>query len=312
MNPRYFHSKIPPRKRFGQNFLQDKQVIADIVAAIAPKPEDNMIEIGPGLGALTLALLPKVLHLQAIEIDQDRAEELKRLVHAAGLNLGQTNLTQKLTLHVQDVLRFDFNQLKTNLKTNAKTGSSTDSSSKIRIVGNLPYNISTPLIFYLQNFSEIIQDMHFMLQKEVAERLVAGSTHHAGHDHENETQNSKHLKHSKHAYGRLSVMAQYFYHIEMLFDVKAEAFYPKPKVTSTFIRMIPKDKPTVLAENMALFREMVNAAFQHRRKTLENSLKQYLHKEDFESMGIDGKQRPEELRVDEFVIMSNFINTKLK
>ena len=259
---------LPPlkhraRKRFGQNFLQDAGIIDRIVRSIAPKADDNLVEIGPGQGAITAPLIQRCPKLQVIEIDQD----LIPILLAQFANIPGFNI------HQQDALKFDFNTLSTE--------------KPLRIVGNLPYNISTPLIFHLLSFQHKVQDMHFMLQKEVVERLAA-------------TPGNKH-------YGRLSVMTQYYCQVEHLFGVPPECFNPRPKVDSAIVRLTPMATLPVVAEDKALLDKVVNIAFQQRRKTLRNSLKQLLSKEHIEALPVDTSLRPETLSVKTYVEISNHI-----
>ncbi|HVV69714.1 MAG TPA: 16S rRNA (adenine(1518)-N(6)/adenine(1519)-N(6))-dimethyltransferase RsmA [Gammaproteobacteria bacterium] len=255
-----------PKKHLGQHFLHDREVIAQLIAAIAPKPYEHLIEIGPGQGALTEALLPVVKAMDAIELDRDLILPLT----AACKQLG------KLTIHPMDVLKFDFSQLTTK-------------EHSLRIVGNLPYQISTPLLFHLIQHISLIKDLHFMLQKEVVNRLAAP----AG------------IK----AYGRLSVMVQYHFTVEALFDVGPQAFYPPPAVNSAVVRLIPKI-PSPIANNYQLFADIVREAFNHRRKTLHNCLRGFVTSEQLQSLGIDPNIRPERLAVAEFVRISNAITTQ--
>lgn len=251
-----------PRKRFGQNFLQSPHVIQQIINTINAQPNDHLIEIGPGLGALTQFLLTQVNHLDVIEIDRDLASQLTT-------SLGHS---QKLTIYTEDVLNFDFNVFTTK---------------KMRIVGNLPYNITTPLIFHLLNFQSKIQDMHFMLQKEVVDRLCA--------------------KPNCKDYGRLSIMAQYHCEAEYLFSVDPSAFYPPPKVNSAVVRLIPRPFPC-LATNITLLQTITRDAFNLRRKTLANALKSYLDAEDFIKLDLNPTHRPEVLSVSDFVKISNYVH----
>jgi 16S rRNA (adenine1518-N6/adenine1519-N6)-dimethyltransferase len=252
-----------PKKRFGQHFLYDKSIIQAIVDAINPNPHDHLVEIGPGLGAITLPLLPYVLKIDAIELDRDIIPQLKQKALGAG----------ELIIHQQDALLLDLKLL-------------SHTPASLRIVGNLPYNISTPLLFHLFNQKLFIIDMHFMVQKEVGNRLIAkpGSKH----------------------YGRLSVMAQYHCQIEPLIFVPPSAFKPKPKVDSMFIRLIPLT-PTIQAKNNTTLNEIVKQAFSHRRKTISNALKPLISKEQLEQIKIDPGKRPEELSVEMFVILSNLL-----
>jgi len=236
------------RKRFGQNFLIDSQIIDRIIATIAPKSSDNLIEIGPGKGALTLPLLETIEQMKVIEIDRDLIAFLESQNH------------QNLSIIEADALKFDFSQ----------------ESEKIRIVGNLPYNISSPLLFHLLAHRNNIIDMTFMLQKEVVDRIVA--------PHGNKT------------YGRLSVMMQAFFDVELVFTVPKESFEPQPKIESAIIYLKPKNN-TTLSESK-LLEKVVKIAFSQRRKTLRNCLKSLL---DQEQTNIDLSQRAEMLSVDEFI-----------
>lgn len=240
------------RKRFGQNFLTDTQIIDRIVATIAPKMDDNLLEIGPGKGAMTLPLLDKVEHLNVIEIDRD----LIALLEAFN--------SSKLIIHQGDALKFDIGQL----------------PQPLRVVGNLPYNISSPILFHLLEYREHIQDMTFMLQKEVVERMVAAP-------------GSK-------TYGRLSVMIQAFFHCELVFIVPPESFDPAPKVDSAIVYLKPLTQPMV--EQLEGFSKIVKAAFAQRRKTLKNNLKSYLNNQQTQ---IDLSQRAEALSVQDFVTLAN-------
>jgi len=246
------------RKRFGQNFLQDAQIIRDCLDAIHPQASDTLVEIGPGLGALTKPLLAAVPHLHVVEIDRDLIARLH-----------QTYPTERMTIHAGDALQFDFASL----------------GERLRIVGNLPYNISTPLLFHLAQYASRIVDMHFMLQKEVVDRMAAAP--------------------STNDYGRLSVMLQYRFHVVPLFDVPPEAFHPAPKVTSAFVRLVPMHPLPHPAQDEKLLSEIVTAAFAMRRKTLRNNLKGRLSEADFAALGIDPGLRAENLAVVDFVRMAN-------
>jgi len=253
------------RKRFGQNFLHDGAVIQQIIEAIYPQPNQNMVEIGPGLGAITREILPAVDHIHLIELDRDLIPKLKLL------NLNQ----DKMTIHQADALKFDFSSLY-------------DGSNPLRIVGNLPYNISTPLLFHLFNNIELIEDMHFMLQKEVVQRMSAVP--------------------GNKRWGRLSVMVQYHCHVELLFHVGSGAFKPAPKVDSAIVRLIPhKTKPAV-AINPEMLDKVVISAFGQRRKTLRNSLGKLISETDLKALGIDPTLRAERLSVDDFVNIANFLD----
>ena len=255
------------KKKFGQNFLVDQQIIADIVSAIRPEPEDNMVEIGPGLGALTRPLLKKLNHLHVVEIDRDIIARLEN-------DYPQDNVKSKLTIHAGDALKFDIATLPVPL----------------RIVGNLPYNISSPLLFHFAKYAERITDMHFMLQNEVVERMVAD--------------------HSTPEYGRLSVMLQYRFRMEKLLDVPPESFRPAPKVDSAIVRMIPLAAGEILVRNEKLYAAIVSAAFGQRRKTLRNTLRDYLNEADFETLGINPQLRAENLAVADFTKVANYVDER--
>jgi 16S rRNA (adenine1518-N6/adenine1519-N6)-dimethyltransferase len=250
------------KKRFGQNFLTDRGVIASLVDAISPLPNDLMAEIGPGLGALTQPLLAKLKHLHVVELDRDIVSWMQN--HYA---------KDSITIHNVDALKFDFASLAT--------------AGKLRVVGNLPYNISTPILFHLMDNIANISDMHFMLQKEVVERMVAEP--------------------STAAYGRLSVMLQYRLQMEYLFTVPPEAFEPAPKVESAFVRAIPYVRPPYPAANEALFAKVVLSAFGQRRKTLRNTLKGLLDDAGFDATGIDPQLRAENISVQQFVTIANYL-----
>lgn len=250
--------KHTARKRFGQNFLTDTMVIDRIVSAINPKAQQSIVEIGPGLGAITERFLRYVQHLQVIEIDRDLVATLAKQ-HG-----------DRLSIHSADVLKFDFSNL---------------TNKPWRIVGNLPYNISTPLLFHLLNYAENIIDMHFMLQKEVVARICAAPR----------TKN----------YGRLSIMLQYHCQVDDLFTVANTAFDPQPKVESAIIRLKPYVKKPFVAKDETVFAKVVKTAFTHRRKTIANNLSGLLNTEDFAKLDIDPKARPETLSVREFVAMSD-------
>jgi len=246
------------RKRFGQHFLHDPRVIARIVAAVAPRPGERIVEIGPGLGALTGLLLERAGTLEVIEIDRDLAA---RLAQTGG---------GKLSVHSADVLRFDFAVLA--------------GDQRLRLVGNLPYNIATPLLFHLYGQAERIEDMVFMLQKEVADRLAAAP-------------GSK-------DYGRLSVMIQWRFAVKKLFDVGAGAFTPAPKVESTLVSLRPRP-PEIALHDAARFGDIVRSAFAQRRKTLRNALKEWVTPEQFQRAGIDPGRRAETLAPVEFAHLVN-------
>ncbi len=253
------------KKRFGQNFLVDKQIIADIIRAIRPERSDNMVEVGPGLGALTRPLLQHLDKLHVVEIDRDIIARLK-----------SDYPQDKLVIHEGDALKFDLAQL----------------PKPLRIVGNLPYNISSPLLFHFAAYTARIADMHFMLQDEVVERMVAAP--------------------STPQYGRLSVMLQYRFYMEKLLDVPPQSFRPAPKVNSAIVRIIPMPKERVLVSDEKIFSEIVTAAFGQRRKTLRNTLKSYLDEQGFEQLGVDARLRAENLGVAEFAGIANWLAGKAK
>ena len=257
------------KKKFGQNFLVDEQIIADIINAIHPEPDDNMVEIGPGLGALTRPLLKKLQHLHVVEIDRDIISRLESDYPPD--NAGKKH---KLIIHAGDALRFDFATLQ----------------APLRIVGNLPYNISSPLLFHVAAYAERIKDMHFMLQNEVVERMVAEP--------------------STPEYGRLSVMLQYRFSMEKLLDVPPVSFRPVPKVESAIVRMIPLPVSEMRVRNEKRFAAIVRTAFGQRRKTLRNTLRGYLDETDFEKLAIDPRLRAENLAVADFVRLANYLDKR--
>ena len=256
------------KKRFGQNFLTDQAVITSLVDAINPLRNQSIVEIGPGLGALTKPLLKKINHLNVVEIDRD-------IVSWMQTEYAKPNYaSNSITIHNVDALKFDFSQL----------------GHQLRVTGNLPYNISTPILFHLLDNLAYITDMHFMLQKEVVERMVASP--------------------STPAYGRLSVMLQYYLNMEYLITVPPEAFEPAPKVESAFVRCVPHATLPFVAKDTVSFAKIVMAAFGQRRKTIRNTLKDFLNDEDFESLKINPQLRAENLSVSNFVGISNFCNNK--
>lgn len=246
------------RKRFGQNFLVDLAVVDAIVRAIAPKRDDAMIEIGPGLSALTAPLLDQLEKLTAIEIDRDLAARLRQRFSA-----------DRLTVVEADALQVDFTQF----------------GSGLRIVGNLPYNISSPLLFALVECADQVRDQHFMLQREVVDRMVAepGSSE----------------------YSRLSVMLQYRYQIHKLFDVAPEAFDPPPRVTSAIVRMIPRGNERVRALDEKLFAAVVQRAFSQRRKMLRGVMGEWTALIPWETLGVLPTWRAEQVPVSGFVGMAD-------
>ncbi len=251
------------RKRFGQHFLCNEAIIQQIIAALAPQQEEHLIEIGPGQGALTVPVLELIKKLEVIELDRDLIPELEKRCQRKG----------ELHIYAADALTFNFANLKTD-------------DRLLRVFGNLPYNISTPLIFHLLSFAPMISNMLFMLQKEVAERLAA--------------------KPSRPEYGRLSVMTQYHCQIERLFDVPASAFYPEPRVTSSIVLLKPYRQYPYQANDYALFETIVRQAFNQRRKTLRNSLKECIDDDGWAHTAIRSDLRPENLSVKDFVEISQY------
>ena len=252
--------KHQARKRFGQHFLTDQGVIADIVDAIDPQPGQHMVEIGPGLAAMTQPLVERLGHLQVIELDRDLAARLRQ--------------HKQLTVHEADVLKVDITALAIALGT-----------SSMRVVGNLPYNISTPILFHLLDHVAAIQDQHFMLQKEVVERMVA--------------------KPSTAAYGRLSVMLQWRYAMAMVLEVGPMAFEPPPRVDSAVVRMVPHPQPTPVP--LALLSELVQVAFSQRRKLLRHTLGKWLQERGVGS-DFDVQRRAEEVTVADYVRLAQQVS----
>jgi len=252
--------KHQARKRFGQHFLHDQYILTQLVNALRLKPEDNLVEIGPGKGALTHHLLAHLPSFHVIEIDRDLIPILQNITEP-----------HRLTIHNVDALKFDFTPL-------------ASSDRPLRVVGNLPYNISTPLLFHLFQYVSIIQDMHFMLQKEVVDRMVA------------EPNNKR--------YGRLSVMSQYHCNITKLFDVNPEAFDPPPKVDSAILRLTPHST-SFTVNSYADFSKIVAQCFNQRRKTIRNSLKSFLDATQIEQLGIDPQVRAENLSLEQFIALAN-------
>tara|TARA_R110002049_G_scaffold61834_2_gene165846 strand:- start:249 stop:1085 length:837 start_codon:yes stop_codon:yes gene_type:complete len=262
------------RKRFGQNFLHDASIIDAITAAVQPRAEQHLVEIGPGQGALTESLISSGCKLDVIELDRDLVPGL----------LAAFCTKPGFTLHNADALDFDFNALLDKAR-----GDATDNGT-LRVVGNLPYNISTPLIFKLLQNCNIIADMHFMLQREVVERLAAAP-------------GSKH-------WGRLGIMAQYHCQVEHLFDVPPTAFRPEPKVQSAIVRLTPwAESPWAPCDEPHL-RALVKAAFAHRRKTLRNNLKEIISSPRLEALGIDPGARAETLALPQFIEISNALHAQ--
>ncbi|SDO84395.1 dimethyladenosine transferase [Ralstonia sp. 25mfcol4.1] len=263
------HQGHVARKRFGQNFLVDDGIIYGIVNAIDPQPDDVVVEIGPGLGALTNPLLERLPSMQVVELDRDLVERLRN------------RYNDRLTVHAGDALAFDFGKLK-------------EPARALRIVGNLPYNISSPLLFHLMDFADHVRDQHFMLQKEVVERMVAEP-------------GSK-------AFGRLSIMLQVRYHMEHVLDVPPASFNPPPKVDSAVVRMIPWPRAEdgtlrspYPACNPGVLGDVVTAAFSQRRKVLRNTLSFLRDQVDFDALGFDLGRRAEEVPVAEYVELARIV-----
>ena len=248
------------RKRFGQNFLHDPGVIQRIIQVIGPQPGEKLVEIGPGQGAITLPLLKACHQLHVVELDRDLIAPLAQ--QAAGVG--------ELLIHQNDALRFDFSSLA--------------DGQRLRIVGNLPYNISTPLLFHLLSQSGSIQDMHFMLQKEVVDRMAASP---GGSD-----------------YGRLSVMIQYHCQVQPLFRIGPGAFNPAPKVDSAFVRLTPWTTLPVTVDDYEQFKNLVRQAFSQRRKTLRNTLKTLLDENAIRAAGVDPGIRPENVTLEQYAALA--------
>ena len=249
------------RKRFGQHFLHDRNLVDRMVRTLDLKQDDTVVEIGPGRGALTYPLLEDLPHLHVVELDRDLITLLR-----------QENTPDRLSIHESDALKFDFRTLK-------------PADKPLRVVGNLPYNISTPLIFHLLSQSDAISDMTFMLQKEVVDRLTASP--------------------GTRDWGRLSIMVQYHCQADYLFFVPPGAFSPPPKVDSAVVRLIPHASPPHPANDEEHLRRLVAQAFTQRRKAIRNSLKSQVTLEQFEQAGIDAGLRPDQLTVADYVTLAN-------
>jgi 16S rRNA (adenine1518-N6/adenine1519-N6)-dimethyltransferase len=273
------------RKRFGQHFLTDRLIIQAIVDAIGPQPGQPMVEIGPGLAALTQPLVERLGHLTVIELDRDLARQLR--AHP------------RLSVVESDVLRVDFRQLAEQVRQEgaaraahpsstpaAPAPESSTAAPKLRVVGNLPYNISTPILFHLLDAVDVIEDQHFMLQKEVIDRMVASP---ATGD-----------------YGRLSVMLQWRYAMENVLFVPPQSFDPPPRVDSAIVRMVPRAEPAVL--DVKVLSELVRVAFSQRRKLLRHTLGQWLEHKGFAGE-FDVKRRAEEVPVAEYLALAQQVGT---
>lgn len=251
------------RKRFGQNFLTDQQVLSDIIRVINPQRGETMVEIGPGLAAMTRLLLEGLDQLHVVELDRDLVVRLKK-----------NFAPEKLLIHEGDALEFDFAAIPV------------PEGKKLRVVGNLPYNISSPLLFHLAEYVDQVEDQHFMLQKEVVERMVAEP---GGKE-----------------YGRLSVMLQWRYHMELLFVVPPTAFDPPPRVDSAIVRMIPKKER--LACDLARLEQVVTKAFSQRRKVIRNCLSGLFTEQQLIDVGIDPQLRAEAIPLEQYVALANLLN----
>ncbi|MEC7376089.1 MAG: 16S rRNA (adenine(1518)-N(6)/adenine(1519)-N(6))-dimethyltransferase RsmA [Pseudomonadota bacterium] len=251
------------RKRFGQNFLHDPGVIERIVRSINPRPDDAIVEIGPGLGALTEEILAVNPRLQVVELDRD----LIPVLRTKFFNYPE------FKIHEADALKFDFSQLMAD--------------RPLRIIGNLPYNISTPLIFHLLGQAGVVQDMHFMLQKEVVQRLAAVP--------------------GDNNYGRLGIMAQYFCKVQPLFEVGPGAFRPAPKVDSAIVRLVPHATLPHPAKDLSILQSVVRTAFNARRKTLRKALAGLVSVAQLQSLGIDDGLRPENLALADYVAIADLL-----
>lgn len=252
------------RKRFGQNFLQDSRIIHQIIMAINPSEQDHLVEIGPGQGAITEPLLDSKCQLDVVELDRDLVSQLDRRFGSIA----------RFTLHSADALAFNFSDL--------------SHGEKLRIVGNLPYNISTPLLFHLMEQAHHIQDMYFMLQKEIVNRLQA--------------------RPGSKQFGRLSIMIQLHCDVDALFDVDPECFHPQPKVMSSIVRLTPHRQQKYHINNKPFFESLVKAAFGQRRKTIRNTLKEFCQDDILEAAGISPSQRAENIDIDQFVTLSNLLS----
>lgn len=251
---------IKAKKKFGQNFLTDQYIIKEIVNHIKPLEQDNFLEIGPGMGAITTPILKKLDHISVIEIDPDMIDYLQKKLPKENINIINNDV---LLLSNKELEVFD------------------------RIIGNLPYYISTEILIKMIDIFESLKDLHFMFQKEVAERITA--------------------KPKNKNYGRLSVLIQYFFDAEILFDIPPNAFSPSPKIKSSFIKLIPKKKKTLRFKNLKNFKKVIKTAFQFKRKTLKNNFKDILDEENFNSIGINSQKRAEMLSIDEFINIENYI-----
>ena len=253
------------KKRFGQNFLHNDAIISKIVDAINPEPGENLVEIGPGLGALTEPVIERAGKLSVVELDRDLAHRLRH----------HPFLAPHLTIHEVDALKFNFAEL-------------AEPERPLRVFGNLPYNISTPLIFHLLSFKDKIQDMHFMLQKEVVERMASG-------------ENCK-------SYGRLSIMTQYQCQVMPVMEIGPEAFIPPPKVDSAIVRLIPHKHIEQPVKDINMLNTVCQTAFNQRRKTIRNSFKKLIDTDAINALGLDPTMRPENIDLAGYIKLANYLS----
>ena len=254
---------IRAKKKYGQNFLTDKGIINQIIAAINPSKSEKILEIGPGLGALTIPLLTKVDHIDAVEIDPDMIAALKEKIPPS-----------KITIIPSDILKIDNGQI----------------SLYSKVIGNLPYYISSEILLKMTKVINNQKDFHFMLQKEVAERISSKT-------------------HSK-SYGRLTVMLQYFFDIELLFDIPRESFIPSPNVTSSLVRLTPRHQNFNKVININNFEKLLKIAFAQKRKTLKNNFKNILSDTALQALNINPQDRAEMISLDDFIKIENYITDK--
>ena len=252
---------IKAKKKFGQNFLSDQSVIKEILSYLKPLAHDRILEIGPGMGAITIPLLNKLNHISVIEIDPDMINYLQKKIPKEKINIINRDI---LSINNKDLEVYD------------------------RIIGNLPYYISTEILIKMIDILGSLKDVHFMFQKEVAERITA--------------------KPRSKNFGRLSVLIQYFFDSEILFDISANSFSPPPKIQSSFIKLTPKKKEGLKFKNLINFKKVIKTAFQFKRKTLKNNFKDILNEENFNSIGINSQKRAEMLNIDDFVNIENYIH----
>ena len=252
---------IKAKKKFGQNFLSDQSVIKEILSYLKPLAHDRILEIGPGMGAITIPLLNKLNHISVIEIDPDMINYLQKKIPKEKINIINRDI---LSINNKDLEVYD------------------------RIIGNLPYYISTEILIKMIDILGSLKDVHFMFQKEVAERITA--------------------KPRSKNFGRLSVLIQYFFDSEILFDISANSFSPPPKIQSSFIKLVPREKEGLKFKNLINFKKVIKTAFQFKRKTLKNNFKDILNEENFNSIGINSQNRAEMLNIDDFVNIENYIH----